>query len=206
MKGLILKDLYIIKGNFKSILAILVGMTILVLNNMTSISFFLPFFCVMMCLSTFSYDDFNNWNPYAISLPNGRKNVVKSKYVATLIMCLLSTVFSILLIYFLSLYKSDISFSDNIMSLLGSVSGILILVSCMYPCFYKFGSEKGRIFMFVGVFAIMAILGLLFSNINIESFLNSIEKYLCIMIPIILFIFLLSSYIISLKIYNNKEF
>ena len=37
----------------------------------------------MMFISTFSYDEFNNWNSYVATLPNGRKNAIIAKYIAT---------------------------------------------------------------------------------------------------------------------------
>ena len=34
-------------------------------------------------IATFSYDDVNNFNAYAITFPNGRRNVVLEKYLIT---------------------------------------------------------------------------------------------------------------------------
>ena len=88
MLGFIKKDIAMIKSNFKLIGILIVVYTIMGLMGEVDISFILPFMSVMIMISTFSYDNYNNWDAYSISLPNGRKNSVKAKYIATILMIL----------------------------------------------------------------------------------------------------------------------
>ena len=79
----------------------------------------------------------------------------------------------------------------------------------MYPTIYKFGVEKARIGIFVSVFGI-AIIGGLLSNIfnfgKVLELLKLLENYIIIIIPIIMVVMLYISYKISERINLNKEF
>lgn len=90
MIGLVKKDLLVIKSNLKIILAVLVALLLLTSQEGgSSAIFILPIIGVMMFISTFSYDEFNNWNSYVATLPNGRKNAIIAKYIATTIIQIL---------------------------------------------------------------------------------------------------------------------
>ena len=97
MIGFIKKDLFMIKSNFKLLGILIIAYTLMGFVGEIDISFILPFMSVMIMISTFSYDNYNNWDAYSISFPDGRKNSVKSKYVATVLMIvLLSQLFYLL--------------------------------------------------------------------------------------------------------------
>ena len=97
MLGLIKKDLLMIKCNLKLIIIMFVVFIVTTLNNNMSIIFMPCFISVMVFISTFSYDEYNNWNSYLVTLPNGRQRVVISKYVTSLFLCLLSILITIIL-------------------------------------------------------------------------------------------------------------
>ncbi len=207
MKGLIKKDFLIMKGNLKLIIVMLVVFFIMALQGQFNISFIPSFIIVMLFMSTFSYDEYNNWNAYAITLPGGRKNIVKSKFVAGLFLTLLSIVITVVLNCLVSVINSNLKFDDFVSTLLGSVSAIVLIQAIMYPFIFKYGMEKGRIILFVLSFAIVGLI-VLFSKViniplNIISFFNN---YWFIIVPIILTISLFISYKISEKIYLKKEF
>ena len=52
-------------------------------DNSSDILVIMPIFSIMMFVSTFSYDEFNKFNTYVSTLPNGRKEAVKAKYIST---------------------------------------------------------------------------------------------------------------------------
>ena len=97
MLGLIKKDFLIIKNNLKLIIVMLMVFFIMALGGQFNISFIPTFIIVMLFISTFSYDEYNNWDAYAITLPGGRKSIVKSKYITSLFLTLLSAVITVLL-------------------------------------------------------------------------------------------------------------
>ena len=66
MIGFIKKDLFMIKNSLKFIGIIFIIYLMMALTNTMDVTFLLPFLSVMLMISTFSYDDFNNWNAYAV--------------------------------------------------------------------------------------------------------------------------------------------
>jgi len=202
MLGLIKKDLLIIKTNIKTILII----AFIFMFNSSQMFFLLPFLCVMFLITTFSYDDFNNWHAYAITFPSGRKNIVKGKYVLATIVIILSTLVTGFVTTIIDYQKENFDFEQILSSLFGCMIAISVIVSIMYPLIFKFGVEKGRIILFVGIFLI-SLLGSFLINSNVLlTFLRDIDKYLVILLPVITISFLLVSYFISLKVYLKKEF
>lgn len=179
------------------------------INGEFDISFILPFIIVMLFMSTFSYDEYNKWDAYAVTLPNGRKNVVKSKYVASIVLLLLSLLITILLNYIVSLISSNIDFNKFIETLLGSTSAIILIESIMYPLIFKYGIEKGRIGLFLLSFVIFGVTSLLIKVIKISipsNLVSLFSNYSFIILPLMIIISLLISYKISEKIYMKKEF
>lgn len=209
MLGLINKDLLMIKSNLKLVIVMLFVFFIMALQGDFDISFIPPFIIVTLFMSTFSYDEYNKWDAYAITLPNGRKNVVKSKYVATIILTLLSIIITILLNILVGIINNNLDFDKCISILVGCSLGIVFIQAIMYPLIFKFGIEKGRIGLFALTFAIVGIIGLLSSVIKVDiptNIISFVNNYWFIVIPIVLIIILLISYKISEKIYLKKEF
>lgn len=209
MLGLIKKDFFMIKANLKTLLIYLAIYTVISFNGNFEMSFLLPFLCIMTFISTFSYDDFNNWNAYAVTLPSGRKNIVRSKYIATIIVSLISFIIGITISILVSMTKRNVDLEIIVSSLLDSLLAISLMVSIMYPLIFKYGSEKGRIIVFAVVFGIIGIGVLVAKVVNMTSIINIInglDNYLLITIPIVSVILLGISYLISNKIYKNREF
>ena len=195
------------KGNLKLIIIMLVVFFIMALQGQFNISFIPSFIIVMLFMSAFSYDEYNNWNAYAITLPGGRKNIVKSKFVAGLFLTLLSIVITVVLNCLVSVINSNLKFDDFVSTLLGSVSAIVLIQATMYPFIFKYGMEKGRIILFILSFAIVGLIVLFSKVINIPlDIISFFNNYWFIIVPVILTISLFISYKISEKIYLKKEF
>lgn len=209
MTGLIKKDLLMIKSNLKMILVILFVFFIMALQGKFDISFVPAFIVVMLFMSTFSYDEFNKWDAYAVTLPNGRKNVVKSKYIASLLLTFVTIILTIILNSLVGLINSNLEFDKFISTMMGCVFGVILIQSIMYPFIFKYGMEKGRIGLFVISFAIVGIIGLLSSVLKINiptNVVTFLDNYWFVITPLISIILLLVSYKISEKIYLKKEF
>ena len=61
MLGLIKKDFLLIKANLKSMIIIFVIYIMLAFQGTLDVTFIIPLIGIILFLSTFSYDDFNNW-------------------------------------------------------------------------------------------------------------------------------------------------
>lgn len=182
---------------------------IMALQGQFNISFVLAFITVLLFMSTFSYDEYNKWDTYAITLPNGRKNIVKSKYVATIILILISIIITILLNILVGIINNNLNFDNFISVLVGCCFRTLFIQAIMYPLIFKYGIEKGRIGLFALVFAIAGIIGLLSRVIKMDiptNIISFLDNYWFIIIPIISIIILFVSYKISERIYLKKEF
>ena len=210
MIGFMKKDFAMIKSNFKLLGVMFVLFTVMGLMNKMDISFILPFISVMIMISTFSYDHYNKWDAYSISLPNGRKNSVKSKYITTIFMTLIVSIITILLSFLISYMNTKtINYEQTLISMLGSIFGTLLVFSFMYPAIYKFGVEKARIGIFVVVFGIAIVGGLLSQYIDFSFVTHSLtflEDYLIIILIVTGILMVYISYKISERIYMKKEF
>ena len=210
MLGLIKKDFLLIKANLKSMIIIFVIYIMLIFQGTLDATFIIPLIGIILFLSTFSYDDFNNWNSYAVTLPNGRKNVVRAKYIASTIFMIILAVAAFSIGIGISYIKTNsINLDEIISSLMGTMLSSVIIVSLLYPIVFKFGATNGRIILFAVVFGIAGIGTLIARFIDMAPIINIINKldnYLLIVIPIIYIILLGISYLISSKIYQNKEF
>lgn len=212
MLGLIKKDLLIIKGNLKLIAIIFVVFTIMAIQGEGDLSFIPAFISVTLFMSTFSYDEYNNWNAYAITLPKGRKNIVRSKYLATLILIFVSIVMTFILSVIVGYMQHELDIEKISSVMLVCSFAVILLQSIMYPLIFKLGIEKGRICLFVGAFGITGMTGI--AALVAKKFKVSISKniliffthYWMILLPIVMLLVLLVSYKISESIYLKKEF
>lgn len=209
MLGLIKKDFLQIKNNSKLIIVMLFVFFIMALQGEFDVSFIPPFIVVMLFMTTFSYDEYNKWNSYAITLPSGRKSIVKSKYIASLILVIITVIITILLNFLVSIINNKMDFVNIISTIMGSMFATILIQSVMYPFIFKFGMEKGRIALFVLSFVIVGIVGLFSEVLNVNISKNVIllfNSYWFVIIPLVCIVVLLISYKISENIYLKKEF
>ena len=209
MLGMIKKDIFMIRNNLKTLLlAIIIYFFYTMMFDM-DMSFILPFMIMMICIYTFNYYDYNNWHSFATTLPKGKTNIVKSKYITTISLTIIATIISIICSFIISNFKTTVNFSDAISSISGYLFAIFILVSILFPFLFKYGAEKGRIVMFILGMGVVAVFILLKKVINISIPTNIItffDSYGLIIFLVLSIIFISISYLISKKIYLKKEF
>ena len=209
MLGCIKKDLLMIKSNVKILVILLLIYIVMAFQGQMDLSFLLPFMSVMIMMSTFSYDSYNKWDAYAISLPDGRKNSVKAKYLSTIILIIITTVIITILSCIISYVKTNIIDLENIAAtIVGSLFATVLLQSFIYPTMYKFGPEKARIGLMTIIFGVAIIGGFIVQYVDfspIIKILNFIESYWIIVFLIAMILILYISYKISERIYFKKE-
>ena len=209
MRGLLLKDFLMIKGNIKSILLFFVVFCLIALEGNDFLFFVPSLIGFMMFMTTFSYDEYNKWGLYAITLPIERKKIVLAKYLGSAILLVFSLVITFLVAWGIGIYNQNFDVQKTFTLLLSCGGSILFLQDIVYPLFIKFGVEKGRIGLFLGLFFISFLLGWILKNISI-SIPQDIYSFLTTYLPWILVVFLLlftiGSYKIAERIYTKKEF
>lgn len=209
MLGLIKKDLLMARGNLKTIVIMLVVFTLVAIDGNNNFSFIPAFISIMIMMSTFSYDEYNKTDAYISSVPNGRRNAVKSKYLTTLLVVFISIVITFLVSIAVGYAKNSINMEEIISITLGGGFAITIIQAILYPLIYKFGVEKSRIGLFIGAFAITGIASIfLKTGVNIDipqNIVTIFNNYYMIIAPITFIIIIFISYEISKIVYLKKE-
>ena len=217
MKGLIIKDLCVIKNQMKTLLLVLAFFIIFSIINedATFILFLVPFYMIMILITTFNYDEFNKWDSYCNSLPLSRKEIVKSKYILFNATSLIALILGILASFIIPSFIENTTFESLFASIIGVAFGICLVISLLIPFYYKFGSSKGRIMLFLCIVILALLIGAItsldiFNNkelMNIINSLNNLSLGMFTLLLIILTVIIMSiSYYISVRIYKNKEF
>lgn len=210
MKGFIKKDLLLIKNNLKIYIIIYVVYILMAFQGQMDISSLPVVLSILLMMSTFNYDNYNKWNAYSITLPNGRKNVVRAKYISTLILILITTIINTVISFLIAYLNPKVLEMESIIPImLGVTLAAIVMLSVMYPIIYKVGVEKAGMVIFVLVFGMVILFGFLGDIVNFEFFVNFIEfliKYYLIVVPLCLISFPYLSYKLSEYFYLKKEF
>ena len=216
MKGLIIKDLCVIKNQMKTLLLVLALFIFLSIANKdaTFVLFLIPFYMIMILITTFSYDEFNKWECYCNSLPLSRKEIVKAKYLLFNASSLVVLVLGVLASFIIPNFIENTTFESIYASIIGVAFGICLVISLLIPFYYKFGSQKGRIMLFLTVAILALLIGTItsldvFNNIELMNIINSLNNLslgmFTLLLIIVTIIIMTISYYISVKIYSNKE-
>ena len=217
MKGLLIKDFKLLKGQKNFFMAI-VAISLIMIITSPGTSFpigFLGFVGSLFSLSSISYDEFDNGNAFLFSLPITRKDYVLEKYIFGLI----SGITSLLLGTAISLIAIGIaktgSFNEIFITAGSLFPTILLILSIMLPFILKFGGEKGRVAI-IGVMGFIFVIGLLiikateFMGIDLYALLKKLPQFeplVYIILFLLLSVVILGiSYLISLTKLKKKEF
>lgn len=206
MKGLILKDLLNLRSTFKMLGAMIVFFAVAFLREGNSFVFgIIILMFAMMVVTTISYDDLAKWDAYALTMPVTRKEMVLSKYLVMAILNTLGAVLSLIVGIVGSVIMRQ-SFDLEILAIIGIIYLVaFIFGSVIIPLIYKFGTEKARLMLFLCALLPTALILLLEQfNVPLPTTGNP-WIYLILLIGFSVAGIVLS-YLISLKIYTNKEF
>ncbi|GAU78292.1 ABC-2 transporter permease [Fusibacter sp. 3D3] len=216
MKSLILKDVYNIGHNSRSMLLILILFMVLLLPVNGPISYIIMscIMCSMMVVTTFAFDENAKWTNYAIIMPISKKQIVMSKFIVLLIFTTIGAGFGLVFgaIGGILFKKFDYMSLSGWLTLI-SAAGIGMVIafffgSIVIPLLYKFGAEKARILSIVafalpvmvslGLYQIMVTFGITFSNTAIVIGL--------VLSPFITVFWSIVMFKISCKTFNQQEF
>ncbi len=214
MLGFIKKDLMVVKANTKVCLVVLAMLLAISVQggNPEAIAV-LPIIGLMLFLGTFSYDEMSRWNAYAAAMPGGRRNVIAAKYVASLLLCLVLTVFAGVLISAVQfILHETVSIGEVAASVMGGFFGTALTMAALYPLMIKWGALNGRIalfalFMAVGCFGYLASEFLPDESVQrVLHVINGNDVITGVVLAGLTVVSLLVSYLVSNKIYSKKEF
>ena len=214
MKSLILKDLYNIGHNAKSMLLILLVFAIglIMASGVESYIISSGVLCSMMIVTTFTFDDHCKWSKYALVMPICKKDIVKAKFIVLIIFCIagicVGTIFGVA--GGVAMHKMALSMEGIVTMLFMGFVGLIVSVifgSMSIPLVFKYGAEKGRMLLLIS-FAVP--LGICFMVYEILMMLGvKITDQLIFIIlcasPLIAAIWIYTMYRISCRIFYKQE-
>ena len=217
MKGLILKDLYNISHNAKSMLFILLFFAVVFLpsSGIQGYVYTCALLCSMMIVTTFSFDERSNWTPYALVMPVSRNDLVASKYIVLFLFSSIGVLFGLIfgtiggfIHRTMGIVPETLSEMPLSMAALTALAFSTVFGSISIPLTLKFGAEKGRILVFASIFIPVAICYIayrLLAALGI-AMTDSLLAALLYASPAIALIWNYLMFKISCSIFSKKEF
>ena len=222
IKGLILKDLLQLKSYWKTLI-IYTGIFILAgalqqsqegINVMSILM--LTFGFGMFAMASFNYDEQAKADSYLLSFPLSKEQIVLARYILVILATLIGAIVGIIFCIVINLITNSLTVFPDVTELaytaIGGIFGVSIVEAIQIPCAYKWGAEKGRIYLFIVAAAIiLGVIGLLTiaQNSNFNFAINEIIYLMGGFFPIFLILLTAIIYYVSYKfsfqIYENKE-
>lgn len=218
MRGLIYKDIQIMKNNLGVLLAGFGMAGLLLVLTDADVSFivsYFTFFSMMMALNTLGYDDMNHGMQSILSLPVTRSDYAKEKYVFTIAFGGGSWLLAVAIGAVYEIVRGEAVGSSYLFT---SVMGALAMCSLailMIPVQLYFGAEKAR----VAIFAV--VMGIVLAGYGADYVLKSFDIEAVLMLDRLMelhpaavlgigavgmAVFLLISMSISIMIVKKKEY
>lgn len=207
MNGLILKDMLNLKKQLKFYLLFIFAYAFIAIASKNS-SIFGGIVCVlaaMLPITALAFDERSNFTKYALTMAVSRKDIVLSKYIIGVIFSLIGALLNLIFNIIINGFSTE---SIVIPIIMFSLS--IIFLSLTLPFLFKFGVEKGRMFMMIILF-VPAILIMIFAPILANNppsdmeFIKSILNIIPFILLLISIIILIASSIISINIFKNKD-
>lgn len=152
MSGLLIKDFLVLKKQLRILGITLIFYAILgtSMDDMRIfISSMLVFVFSMLISTSFSYDDYAKWDSYALSMPVSKAQLVKSKYILSLLLIGIGMVLAVLMYFLISIIKKQAVLITDFISFAAIGTAALIFASIILPLIFRFGAERARIFTMV---------------------------------------------------------
>ncbi len=152
MKSLILKDLYNLRRNARSMALVLVFLAVCQIPSIGGEGFLAStvILCSMLVVTSFSFDEHYDWNRYALIMPLSRRDLVGAKYLLLAIVTGLGAAAGLVL----GLAGTAVLGGDCLGAAPDLLGMALVAFSCglmiggmVIPLILRFGAEKGWLLM-----------------------------------------------------------
>lgn len=206
MKGLIIKDILVLRKSLGTIVAMLPFYIFIayISGDPSILTGMIVLVATMASITSISYDDFAKWDNYALATPISRKKMVISKYILSLLLSTLGLLVSTIIAYIIISLKGKMSVGELL-----SVSYVVYLIAILFssillPFIYKYGVEKSRLMMGT-IIAVPMVIGYILVNMGVGlPNKNQFMTFLKVS-PIIAIISIILSASISYCIYKKKD-
>lgn len=198
MKGLLLKDLYNIRKQAWWYLSMILLFCLLsvTVQNIAFAGTIGVLVTVSVPLIAIGYEEKDSWQKFVVASGRDIKTIVAEKYLLGII-CAVTGFVAYAVVYLLS---ERTSLTDLFVPLFMQIT----VLSVMLPTVFKFGVDKGRVYMIAVILIFMlAFIGLLSAA---DKFVGTDLIIFNLTTAVLIAGVLVISYFISLKIYTAKEF
>lgn len=214
MKGLILKDLYNLKGFQKQYLFIMLFMIgwIILFKNTSFVSIYIIVLGGTVLLSTLTMDEGAHFNRFALTMPVSVEKLILAKYLFLVIIISVGTVISLLFTWITGKFFADMPYAMDWQSILVTAIIFVMGYAVVLPVSFRYGVEKGRymhilsMLLMAGAFVGWIRLGVKSGMEDmIEAALTEGGFYLTVVMIILSVVVLTISYLICLRLVKKKE-
>lgn len=152
MKSVVLKDLYNMRGNGKSVLISFLILAVAMASTGVGVLYSGAILCSSLIVSTFAYDDRCDWAKYAVVMPISRNELVAGKYAMLTLLVVGGMAVSFLASLVSNAITGQIPLNWNglqelIFSALTALIFALVYGSVAIPLILRFGAEQGRVLL-----------------------------------------------------------
>ncbi len=170
MKGLLLKELYNVKNQWKYILFIAVVFSLSFGPRGDGIlAAMFTFIGTILLLNSLAQDEADQWSKFALTMPVTCHQLILAKYIFAGLLCIFGAVGGILLTMVTRIFGMGgaLSVAGLILEGLISTGIVLVMASIMIPVNLKFGVQKSR-YVLLGFVAIPILLGVAVTSLDVQ--------------------------------------
>lgn len=216
MRGLLVKDIALMRNQMKSFAVILAAAVIMMVAN-DNVALPVAYVCMvfaMFGINSISYDEFDNGYSFLFTLPFKRRQYVLSKYVFSLLSVLTGAVIAFVFMVAVLAFRGEMhTLAEQIDFMIGYSAGAMVFLSILLPIHLKYGAEKSRIALIV-IAAVVVAMAFLLEKIPMnfdvfvllvkiehmnDALISGIVTLVCVCIVVM-------SYLISCRVMEKKEF
>lgn len=207
MRGLLLKDFYMICKHFKMYLVIDAVFIAVAFFSEDNIMFMtIPIMLAgVIPVTLLAYDERSHWTEYCGALPYSKAQIVSAKYITGLF----SQLAVMIVIMTAMLVRNGISpYPDSdylLLTVLAMFTVSLIFPTLCLPFCLKFGTEKGRIVYYIVIAAVASIAALLLKSTEAAVIIVASSTFVMPAVLITPTALYAASWVLSIILYNNKE-
>ena len=202
MKGLIIKDLTVLKSSIKTVFIIVVLFAFMGIKSGSAyMTTFASVYAAILPMTCMAYDERSRFNRYAVAMPISPRDIALSKYITGLILAAAATAIALVIALFT---KAPI----------GETAAGCMLIPAFYhtlmlPVMFKFGVEKSRLMVLIGV--VIPAVGISFMEEAgmLDAFMQKLSTtdeavVMAVVFAVMAVLYLLSA-VLSISICKNRE-
>lgn len=202
MKGLVIKDLLVLKVAMKTVILIVIVFGFMgAMSGSAYMSTFASVYAAILPMTCMAYDERSKFNRYAMAMPVKPSYIALSKYITGILLAAAATV--------VALVTAVIGGSDIASTAVTCMLIPMFYHTFMLPLMFKFGTEKSRLIVMIGVvvpamlFGAVEGAGLLDNAIAALALANT--AVIVAVVVAVVAVMYIASIFISISICKNKE-